>query len=165
MRDCIYVKESLGRNREPIHVYKFRTMELDADRNLEAAISGGFDSLGNPIRDFRVTGVGKFLRKYWVDELPQFINLANGDLKLVGIRPMREIDWKRYPREIMNRALQQRPGLMGVQYAHPSTADFESHLTHLRTYLDQWEEHPARTDRDYLLKIIKNILLGGARSS
>lgn len=164
MRDCIYVKEGLGKDREPIQIYKFRTMELDADKNLDLVVDGSFDSLGKPVEDFRVTRLGKFLRKYWVDELPQLYNLARGDIKLVGIRPMREIEWKRYPGEIRERALQQKPGLMGVQYAYPNTDDFDNHLAHLSEYLDGWDENPIKTDRVYLSRIVNNILFGGIRS-
>ena len=163
--NCIYVKECLGKNRRPIKVYKLRTMELDADERLDEVLKGDFDSQGKPAVDFRVTRLGRFLRKYWVDELPQLLNLAKGDMKLVGVRPMREVDWRRYPKKIMEGALEQRPGLMGVQYAYPNTEDFQDHLEQLREYLGRWGENPIKTDRDYLHRITQNILLGGVRSS
>lgn len=165
MANSIYVKECLGEGKKPIKIYKLRTMCLDADKRLDDVINGFFDSLGKPIDDFRFVWVGKFLRRYWIDELPQLYNLAKGDIKLVGVRPMREIDWKRYPAEIMEKALRQKPGLMGVQYAHQKTSNFEDHLSYLEAYLNSWEKNPEKTDREYLSRIVFNILFRGVRSS
>ncbi|PIN74828.1 hypothetical protein COV17_04545 [Candidatus Woesearchaeota archaeon CG10_big_fil_rev_8_21_14_0_10_36_11] len=165
LRDFIYVNECLGQNRKPVLIYKIRTMHLDADVRLDEVLQEICDSLGKPIVDPRVTKVGELLRRYWIDELPQVYNLARGDIKLVGIRPMKETTWeKRYPQEVMDRALTQKPGLMGVQYAHPNTPNFRNHLAHLVAYLDQWEEDPVKTDREYLSRIVSNIVFGGMRS-
>lgn len=165
MRNYIYIKKCLGKNREPLKIYKFRTMDFNADERLDESVKEIFDSLGKPIEDLRITGIGKFLRRYWIDELPQIYNLTRGDIKLVGVRPMQEIEWKRYPEDIMERSFRQKPGLMGVQYAFPKTGNFDNHLAHLRENLDMWEENPAKTDRDYLSRIVRNIVFGGIRSS
>ena len=164
MGNLIYVKNCLGKDGKPIKIYKIRTMELDAEHRLDELVHG-FDGFGHPIIDPRVTPIGRFLRRYWVDEVPQLYNLLTGDIKLVGIRPNTEHDWQKYPKEIMERALRQQPGLMGVQYAYPPTGDFDIHLMHLTEYMDRWEKDPVQTDRDYFFRIARNIMFNNVRSS
>lgn len=65
-------------NREIFQIYKFRTMVDNAEKK------GGFSTASN---DERVTKVGQFLRKYKLDELPQFFNVLSGEMSLVGPRP------------------------------------------------------------------------------
>jgi lipopolysaccharide/colanic/teichoic acid biosynthesis glycosyltransferase len=67
-----------GRGGRPFGMYKFRTMVRDADR-----IGGPSTGLNDP----RVTPVGRFLRRYKLDELPQLINVVRGEMSLVGPRP------------------------------------------------------------------------------
>ncbi len=90
-----------GINGKSFKVFKFRTMVVDADK-----IGGASTSLN----DFRLTKIGKFLRKYKIDELPQLINILKGDMSIVGPRPQVEKYTKHYNDEeqIM---LSIRPGL------------------------------------------------------
>ena len=67
-----------GKNNTNFKIYKFRTMVQDAE------------NIGGPstaLNDFRLTKIGRFLRKYKIDELPQFINIIKGEMSLVGPRP------------------------------------------------------------------------------
>jgi len=136
-----------------------------ADEQLGKLVDNGFDSYGKIMQDPRVTPLGRFLRKYWMDELPQLYNLGNRDIKLVGIRPMSKISWQRYPAELFERALRQKPGLMGIDYAFAHSESFDDRLEHMNDYLNQWEINPSKTDRDYLSRIVRSIILGGTRSS
>lgn len=165
MKNLIYVKKCLGQNGEPINIYKIRTMYLGADKKLEEVVINGFDSFGKILEDPRITPIGRILRKYWIDELPQLYSLARGDIKLVGIRPREEKVWKRYPKSIMERELKQKPGLMAIDYAFERSESFGDQLNHVEDYLNLWEKNPYKTDREYFLKIIKNIILNGVRSN
>ncbi len=165
MRDLVYVKKCLGQEGKPIDIYKIRTMWVNADEQLEELVVNGFDSFGKLNGDSRITPVGRYLRRYWIDELPQLFNLVRGDIKLVGIRPRSEANWKRYPEEIMERALRQKPGLMAIEYAFAHTNSFDDQLKHEDDYLNQWNDNPNKTDREYLSRIVSNIIFKGIRSS
>jgi lipopolysaccharide/colanic/teichoic acid biosynthesis glycosyltransferase len=160
--DIFYIKYSLGKNGKPIRIYKFRTMVKNADKMDSLIVQ--FDSYGNPVKDPRVTPLGKFLRKIWIDEIPQLFSILKGDIKLVGIRPMRECDWERYPADLKEKALRFKPGLMGVQYATLRKENFEEHIRFIHKYLDMKERRPFLTDVYFFFRILYYIFFKGVRS-
>ena len=90
-----------GENNTNFKIYKFRTMVQDAE------------NIGGPstaLNDFRLTKIGRFLRKYKLDELPQFINIIKGDMSLVGPRPQVIYYTKQYKGEF-KLILSVKPGL------------------------------------------------------
>jgi len=90
-----------GRYGKPFRIFKFRTMVLDAEK-----IGGPSTSLNDP----RLTKIGKFLRKYKIDEFPQLINILIGQMSFVGPRPQVESYTKLYNAE-EKIILSVRPGL------------------------------------------------------
>ena len=166
LEDLLYVKEALGQHGEPLRVFKLRTMVKDAERLREEVKKNGRDQNGKFHPDPRVTPFGRILRRYWIDEIPQFYNVMRGDMSVVGIRPVSESEWHDYPAEHRRRALEYKPGLLGVQYALPSRRrSFSDMLDIQREYLDEKEQHPFLTDVKYFFKIWYNILVRGVRSS
>jgi exopolysaccharide biosynthesis polyprenyl glycosylphosphotransferase len=111
-----YKQERIGLNGKPFNIYKFRSMHTDAETN--------GPQLSNDTDD-RVTPWGRFMRKYRLDELPQFWNVLIGDMSLVGPRPERQY----YIDQIMKEAphyrhlLKVRPGITSwgqVKYGYAS---------------------------------------------
>jgi exopolysaccharide biosynthesis polyprenyl glycosylphosphotransferase len=107
----------IGRSGKPFRIIKFRSMRTDAEQDGPRLSS---------TMDRRITKVGRYLRKYRIDELPQFWNVLKGDMSLVGPRPERDY----YIRQIMDIApyysklLQVRPGITSwgmVKYGYAST--------------------------------------------
>lgn len=116
----IYVQRRLGRGGRPFNIYKLRTMCVDAEPDGKPllAVNG----------DRRITPIGAFLRKYRLDELPQFWNVLRGDMSLVGPRPEREffVDAivSRDPSYVILH--QVRPGITSwgmVKYGYASNVD------------------------------------------
>lgn len=96
-----YRQVRVGRNNKDFRLLKFRTMRTGADKS-------GLLTVGND--DNRITGVGKFLRKYKIDEFPQFVNILVGDMSIVGPRPEVRKYVDMYSERQM-RVLSVRPGL------------------------------------------------------
>jgi exopolysaccharide biosynthesis polyprenyl glycosylphosphotransferase len=106
----IYSQERIGKNGEIFHIYKFRSMQVDAEQS-----GPQWASKNDP----RVTSMGKFLRKSHLDEVPQFWNVLKGDMSLVGPRPERQFFIEKLMEEIpyYTRRLKVRPGITGLYQA------------------------------------------------
>ena len=111
----IFHQERIGRGGEPFTMLKFRTMVLDADagkaalRTAHAIDAPMFKMTDDP----RITSAGKFLRRWSLDEMPQFFNVLAGSMSLVGPRPHPIDDVDRYEAEAYRR-LALKPGLTGL---------------------------------------------------
>lgn len=113
----IYSQERIGLKQRPFRIYKFRTMRTDAEASGPRLSSDD---------DPRVTEVGKVMRKYRLDELPQFWNVIKGDMSIVGPRPERRYFISRIMEKAPYYALvhQVRPGITSwgmVKYGYAST--------------------------------------------
>lgn len=115
----IYSQKRIGYHKKPFKIYKFRSMVVDAEQSGPAL---------STLNDPRITRIGRLLRKYRLDELPQFWNVLKGDMSLVGPRPEREY----YIKQIVERAPyyslihQVRPGITSwgmVKYGYASNVE------------------------------------------
>lgn len=110
-----YSQIRIGKNGHPFKMYKFRSMVVNADKELEKLL-GQNEVEGAMFKmesDPRVTRVGKFIRKYSIDELPQLINVIKGDMSLVGPRPPLRWEVKKYT-EYDKQRLLVIPGCTGL---------------------------------------------------
>lgn len=149
-----YSQKRVGRAHREFSIYKFRSMRTDAEA------SGPRLSKDD---DPRVTCVGRVLRKYRLDEIPQFWNVLRGDMSLVGPRPERE----HYIRQIVERAPyytlvhQVRPGITSwgmVKYGYASSVD--EMVKRTRFDLIYLNNMSAAVDIKILIYTIKTILQG-----
>ena len=115
--------------------------------------------------DFRLVPWGKFLRKYWLDELPQLINLFKGELKLVGCRPVSQRYFEDIPKDIQELRLNQKPGCIPPYVALNRKSSLYSVLDAEKEYLETKIKNPYFTDTKYFFKAIYNILFKGKRSA
>ncbi|SHJ96840.1 sugar transferase [Tangfeifania diversioriginum] len=155
----------IGKHGKPIRVYKLRTMHPFAEYLQDYVYrSNQLDKSGKFSDDFRVATIGKFLRKFWLDELPMFINFFKGDLKFVGVRPISPHYFNLYDEDLKKLRVKHKPGLFPPYYADlPET--LEEIMASERRYLEQYEKHPLVTDVKYFRKIFCNIVFRKARSS
>lgn len=93
---AFYTQERIGQSEKPFKIYKFRSMRMDADKIHEQMKQEyhGEDVSFKLKEDPRVTKVGKFIRKFNIDELPQLINIIKGDMSIVGPRPLPSYEYK-----------------------------------------------------------------------
>lgn len=108
-------QQRVGRYGEPFTIHKFRTMCTDAEARIDALIAanGGAALLFKLEDDPRITTIGKFLRKYSLDELPQFWSVLCGGMSVVGPRPQVSREVAEYS-DIHHRRLLIKPGITGL---------------------------------------------------
>jgi len=110
----LYNWNVVGKNGEPFKSWKFRTMVKEAD-NMKIKLSDQNEMVGPVFKiknDPRITKVGKYLRKYSLDESIQFVSILKGDMSLVGPRPAGPIELENY-KDWQKRRLSVIPGLTG----------------------------------------------------
>ncbi len=150
-----------GRN---IVVYKFRTMHPYSEYLQGYVFDKNRLQRGGKFRDdFRVTALGRLMRKTWLDELPMLYNWIRGDLNLVGVRPLSYQYFNMYPDDLRELRKSVLPGLIPPFYADlPKT--FDEICESERRYIDAYLTHPVKTQWVYFWKAVGNIVFKGARS-
>ena len=147
------------KNKEIKYFYKTRTMHPYAEYIQKYVFDsrGGMDIADKSNDDWRITTWGKFMRKYWLDELPMLINWLKGDVKLVGVRPLSRTMFDTYPQWLQDKRTRCKPGLIPPFYIdHPNT--FDELFASEDKYLTEYLEHPFRTDCKYFFLTMKSIL-------
>lgn len=139
-----YRHRRLGRNMREFSVLKFRTMHRDADRRLQALLDSDpklraeFEATFKLKNDPRVTRVGRFLRKYSIDELPQFFNILAGEMSFVGPRPI-VADEVKYYKDYSLLMFRVRPGATGLwQVSGRSDTSYENRVRLDTRYVQEW---------------------------
>ncbi|MDE6533666.1 MAG: sugar transferase [Muribaculaceae bacterium] len=150
----LYSQERIGRRQRPFRIYKFRTMKADAE--------SGVPMLSND-SDTRITRVGRVLRKYRLDELPQFWNVIKGDMSIVGPRPERAY----FIRQIVEKApyytlvYQVRPGITSwgmVKFGYAS--NLEEMIERTRYDLIYMANMSLLVDMKILIYTVRTVIKG-----
>ena len=143
----IFSQERAGKDGEPFIFYKFRTMKLDVDP---------FGPSPKSANDPRLTKIGKFLREYSLDELPQLLNVLKGDMNIVGPRPLYLAQIQEWD-ERQKKRLLVKPGLTGLaQISGRGELTREEKLEFDVQYV---ESHNCWLDLKIILKTIKQIFI------
>ena len=134
----VYSHERIGKNGRRFRLYKFRSMVINADDllfsnpDLYRQMRSGTHKMSN---DPRVTHIGKFIRKYSLDELPQFWNVLRGEMSFVGPRAYRPDELEGYRKDnpedhaFLEKLLSVKPGITGLwQVNGRSTVSFEERV-------------------------------------
>jgi lipopolysaccharide/colanic/teichoic acid biosynthesis glycosyltransferase len=135
-----YVSERIGKNSRMFRCLKFRTMVRDAEQRRRSLLHRNErDGILFKIADDpRVTRIGRLLRRYSLDELPQFFNVLRGEMSVVGPRPPIASEVKEYNR-IHLRRLTVTPGITGLwQTQGRHDPSFESYVSLDLTYIENW---------------------------
>lgn len=156
-RPVFYRQKRVGLKGKPFEMIKFRTMVRDADR-LVYTLDNEQDGLIFKVReDPRITKIGRLLRKFSVDEFPQFINILKGEMSLVGPRPPLPGEVNHYDR-FLARRLNVRPGATGIwQISGRNDLPFEDYVRYDLTYVENWS---VGLDFMIMLRTIPVLLFG-----
>jgi len=159
----IYKMERLGQNGTTFNMYKFRTMVIDADKKLIEILNNNsklrkeFNENYKLKNDSRIIKFGNFIRKFSIDEIPQFINVIKGDMSLVGPRPIVKTEIEKYG-EYKNTFLSVKPGLTGLwQISGRSELSYDDRIVLDINYI---ENLSLWMDIEILLKTAKVVLTG-----
>jgi lipopolysaccharide/colanic/teichoic acid biosynthesis glycosyltransferase len=143
-------QERIGLNGRPFMIFKFRSMVVDAEKESGPLVAKPGDK--------RVTGLGRFLRRYSVDEVPQLINILKGDMSLVGPRPQPTYFDQQYQGDVPRYLERQqvRPGLTGWAEVNDlrGAAPIVDRTIYDVYYIENWS----------LLLDLKIVLLTGLRA-
>jgi lipopolysaccharide/colanic/teichoic acid biosynthesis glycosyltransferase len=138
----LFRQTRIGIGGRRFEMFKFRTMRCGADEERDTFVH--LNTTGD-LRSFKIhddprtTSVGRFLRQWSLDELPQFLNVLAGEMSLVGPRPVPEADFVDYE-EHHYRRLGATPGITGLWQVSGRSAvmDFEERVRLDTQYIDQW---------------------------
>lgn len=145
----LFSTQRIGQYGKPIKIFKLRSMHPYAEYVQQYLHQKhGLQKGGKFHNDFRISTGGKFIRKYWLDELPMLINLCRGDLKLVGVRPLSAHYLSLYSGEAKTIRLRHKPGLLPPFYADLPTT-LEEIMESEQVYLQAFEKAPLWTDLNY----------------
>ncbi len=161
----LFKMERIGKNGKLIGVYKFRTMHPYAEYLQDYILKlNGYAASGKPANDFRLTPWGSFLRRYWLDELPQLINVCKGEMKLVGVRPISKRYFEDIPKDLQELRIKHKPGCIPPYVALDRKSSVEEVLQAEREYLIEKTKRPYFTDTSYFFMAIFNIIFKRKRS-
>jgi len=156
----VFSQDRVGLNRRRFRLYKFRTMTDGADElqhrleDLNEADGPVFKIRNDP----RITRVGKFLRRFSIDELPQLFNVLKGDMSLVGPRPLPVRDVERINARSHKRRFSMKPGVTCLwQVNGRSDVSFDDWAVMDLEYIDKWS---LALDLRILLQTVPTVLKG-----
>lgn len=139
-----FKQERAGRYGKPFMMWKFRTMVTDAEARLAALKEESGNQMSGPVfkldHDPRIFAFGRFLRKYSLDELPQFLNVLMGEMSLVGPRPMAVYELPEIEKSEHRRKLSVKPGITCIWQVsgRNSITSFEEWVALDLEYIDNW---------------------------
>ena len=137
-----FYQQRAGLNGHPFRMYKFRTMVTNAEQLKQELAS--LNEMSGPVfkitKDPRITPIGRFLRKWSIDELPQLWNVFLGDMSLVGPRPLPVDEVARFDDPAHRRRLSVKPGLTCLWQVsgRNNVKDFKEWVRLDLEYIDNW---------------------------
>jgi exopolysaccharide biosynthesis polyprenyl glycosylphosphotransferase len=157
----LFRQQRAGLNGHPFTIYKFRTMVTDAERRQQELAAQ--NEMSGPVfkvtNDPRIIPIGRLLRKYSIDELPQLFNVARGEMSLVGPRPLPVDEVRRFDDMAHRRRLSVRPGLTCLWQisGRNKISDFTDWVRLDLEYIDNWS---LWLDARILLRTVPAVLAG-----
>lgn len=141
-----------------IGVYKVRTMHPYSEYIQDYVVRlNGYNEIGKPNHDFRLTSWGKIIRKLHLDELPQILNVLKGDLNIVGVRPISKFGFESLPADLQKERIKYKPGCIPPNVALKMTG-FDGVINAERIYLKEMQNRAFSTNFKYFWKAMFNLI-------
>jgi lipopolysaccharide/colanic/teichoic acid biosynthesis glycosyltransferase len=157
----LFTQKRIGKNLKKFNIYKFRTMTHSEENTNESVMH--LNEATGPVfkikNDPRLTKVGKFLRRYSLDELPQLINIFSRDMNLVGPRPLPDYEVEKMEETFSKQRHNIRPGITGLWQVseREKISSFKNWIKLDLQYINNWS---FTMDFKIILKTI-GIVIGG----
>ena len=157
----LFTQKRIGKNLKKFNIYKFRTMTHSEENTNESVMH--LNEATGPVfkikNDPRLTKVGKFLRRYSLDELPQLINIFSRDMNLVGPRPLPDYEVEKMGETFSKQRHNIRPGITGLWQVseREKISSFKNWIKLDLQYINNWS---FTMDFKIILKTI-GIVIGG----
>lgn len=157
-----YKKEAIGKNGKEIGIYKIRTMHPYAEYLQSHLIAnhGYSDNGDGKIKnDYRITSWGRLLRKLYLDEVPQLLNVLKGDMNLMGVRPITSARLQEFPQDLVEARQAFKPGCI-PPYVSLRMGDEKGNMKAEWIYLNSKNKNGMITDVRFLSLAVYNIARG-----
>lgn len=162
----LFKMRRIGKGGRIFNVLKFRTMHPYSEYLQDYVLKlNGYAESGKPADDFRLTPWGKIMRRYWLDELPQLINVLKGDMKLVGVRPVSPRYFQDIPKHLQILRSEHKPGCIPPYVSLDRKPSVEGVLKAEEEYLIEKKRSPYLTDTRFFFSAIFNIVIKRKRSA
>ena len=138
----VFSQMRAGKHGKPFRMFKFRSMFSDAEQRRQELET--YNQMSGPVfkisNDPRITPIGRWLRKYSIDELPQLVNVLVGQMSLVGPRPLPLYEVEKFPKPAQRRRLSVKPGITCLWQINGrnEVRDFETWVKLDLEYIDNW---------------------------
>ena len=156
-----FKQKRIGKNRKQFTIYKFRTMTIRSENRNESVMH--LNEASGPVfkikNDPRLTDLGKILRKFSLDELPQLINVFKRDMNLIGPRPLPDYEVEEMDDKFSLERHRVRPGITGLWQVseRENISSFENWIKLDLYYINNWS---FALDAKIIFKTISIILFG-----
>jgi lipopolysaccharide/colanic/teichoic acid biosynthesis glycosyltransferase len=141
-----------------IGVYKIRTMHPYSEYLQDYVVRmNGYNEVGKPNLDFRLTHWGKIIRKLHLDEMPQILNVLKGELRIVGVRPISKFGFDSLPRDLQEERIKYKTGCIPPNVALGMTG-FDGVVDAERIYLKDLKKYGTLINIKYFWKAMFNII-------
>ncbi len=156
----LFKMSRVSKNGKIIGVYKLRTMHPYSEYLQDYVVkTNGYNKTGKPDKDFRLTEWSRIIRKYYLDEIPQLINVLKGELNIVGVRPLSKFGFESLPKDLQKERIKFKPGCIPPNVALGLTGFFGV-IWAERLYLRRMKINSFLTNFKFfwmaIFKIIKN---------
>lgn len=156
----------VGYKGKQIKVFKFRSMYAYSEYLQPYLMEyEGLAKGGKYFQDYRINFWGRKFRNRMLDEIPMFLNVLRGEMKLVGVRPLSRPYFELYTPEMQQMHISVKPGLLPPFYCDEKTPEtLEEIQESEKRYIEAYRKHPFRTDWRYFWRIVRNVVFKKKRS-